>query len=49
LIILNRSVVGDRLAAGLLDLLDNQVSGFGGLAFASRGAAEIVDDDLRPA
>ncbi len=36
-------VVGDRLATGRLDLLDDRVCGAGAFAFAERGAAQVVD------
>ena len=44
--VLDRVVVGDRLAAGGDDLVDDLVGGRGRLALAGEAAAEIVDDDL---
>jgi hypothetical protein len=44
--VLDRVVVGDRGAAGGLDLVDDLVGGRARLALAGEAAAEIVDDDL---
>ena len=41
--------VGDGLAAGGLDLVDDQLGGAGVAAGAVDGAAEVVDDDERAA
>ena len=41
------SVFGDRLAAGRLDLVDDELGGPGVAARAVDGAAEVVDDDQR--
>ena len=45
--VLDRVVVRDRLATGLLDFLDDSIRCFRGFAFATRGTPEVVDDDLR--
>ena len=47
--VLDRVVVGDRLAAGGLDLLDHLVGGRRALALAVDAAAEVVDHDARAA
>src|SRR5690606_33292658 len=47
--VLDRVVVGDRLAAGGLDLLDDLVGRRARFASAGRAAAEVVDHDLAAA
>jgi hypothetical protein len=44
--VLDGVIVGDRGAAGGLDLVDDLVGGRRRLALAGEAAAEVVDDDL---